>query len=139
MIDKALILMMFFYAAGFSILGVQYTMGDVFNVTMVSPVTGEPLNSAILGYLNEAEFNERTANIASANFTTNSTFYDKVETFTTSAAYVAWELVTLMSGTYIFYMLIAIFGGSITIWVYMFIALYFLLLARAIIGYVRGV
>jgi hypothetical protein len=137
MIDKALIIIIVFYAAGLSMLGVEITLGQVYHVEMVSPVSGEPINSAIAGYMQQQEFNERTQNIVSANFTTNSTFYDRVETFTTGAAFVAWELVGLMTGTYIFYILL-LFG--VPDWfVTGLITLYILLLARAIIGYVRGI
>ena len=73
----------------------------------------------------------------SANFQGNSTYFDKVETFTTGAAFVAWELVTLMTGTYIFYIMF-LFGVP-EIFVLVFVTLYVLLLARAILGYVRGI
>ncbi len=118
--------------------GMEYSVNQVYHLDMVSPLTGEPMpSSAIVGYLQNDEFNTQTDNIVSANYTTNSTFYSKVETFTTGAAYVAWELIGLMTGTYIFNMMLLI---GIPAWfVTAFIALYILLLARAIIGYVRGI
>uniref|UniRef100_A0AAT9J7B8 ORF41 n=1 Tax=Nitrosopumilaceae spindle-shaped virus TaxID=3065433 RepID=A0AAT9J7B8_9VIRU len=137
MIDKALTIIIAMYAIGFSMLGVQYTVASSFGVTMISPVTGEPIESALVGYIQEGEFNTRTQNIVGADFQGNSTYYNKVETFTTSAAFVAWELIELMTGTYIFHILL-LFGVP-QIWVTLFIALYVLLLARAIIGYVRGI
>ncbi len=138
MIDKALIIVFTFYALGFMMVGMEYSVNQVYHVDMVSPLTGEPMpSSAIVGYLQNAQFNESTGEIVTANFTSNSTFYNKVETFTTGAAYVAWELVGLMTGTYIFNMMLLI---GIPAWfVTAFIALYILLLARAIIGYVRGI
>lgn len=117
--------------------GMEYTLGNVYHVEMVSPVTGLPIESAIVGYLQEDELNTRTANIVSANFTGNSTYFDKIETFTTGAAFIAWELVTLMTGTYIFWIM-GLFGVP-TWMITMFVALYVLLLARAILGYVRGI
>jgi len=138
LIDKALIIVFVFYALGFMMVGMEYSVNQVFHVDMVSPLTGEPMPpSAIVGYLQQAEFNESTGEIVTANFTTNSTFYNKVETFTTGAAYVAWELIGLMTGTYIFNMMLLI--GVPAWFVAAFIALYILLLARAIIGYVRGI
>lgn len=118
-------------------IGFEISIGQVYDVELVSPVTGLPINTAIVGYLQEDELNERTGNIISGNFTTNSTFYDKVETFTTGAAFVAWELVTLMTGTYIFWIM-SLFGVP-TWMITMFVSLYALLLARAIIGMVRGI
>ena len=120
------------------IIGLEYSVLQVYNIDMVSPLTGEVMpSSAIVGYLQNEEFNAQTEQIVTANFTTNSTFYSKVETFTTGAAYVAWELIGLMTGTYIFNMMLIM---GIPAWfVTAFIALYILLLPRAIIGYVRGI
>ena len=95
------------------------------------------LEPNILTIIDEDTINTTTENIVTANFTTNSTFYDEVETFTTAAAFVAWELVTLLSGTYIFNFLYLM--GIPIIFVTFFVILYLALLARAIIGYVRGI
>lgn len=136
MIDKALMIIIFMYAAGFSIVGVQFTLGDVFGITLTN-TEGVPVDSALRGFIKQDELNIRSANIVSANFTTNSTFYDRIETFTTGAAFVAWELITLMTGTYIFYIMI-LFGID-PVFVVGFLALYLMLLARAVIGYIRGI
>lgn len=136
MIDKALMIIIFMYASGFSMLGVQYTLGDVFGITMTN-MDGVPIKSALHGFIKDDEINQRTQNIVTADFQTNSTYFDKVETFTTGAAFVAWELVTLMTGTYIFYIMF-LFGVP-EIFVLVFVTLYVLLLARAILGYVRGI
>ena len=157
MIDKALIIIIFFYAAGLMMVGFQYSIADVYNITLegckedderylADGVTPNPtfrtivcteIESNIVGYIRQDSFNERTGNIATANYTTNSTYFDKVETFTTGAAFIAWELVTLMTGTYIFWMMGLL--GVPTWMITMFVMLYALLLARAIIGYVRGI
>jgi len=137
MIYKGLFIIIVFYALGVSFLGIELTLGQWMHIEMVSPLTGEPVKTAISGYMQQQQFNERTEAITSANFTTNSTFYNKVETFTTAAAFVAWELVGLMTGVYIFYIM-SLFG--VPNWfVVGFIVVYILLLARAIIGYIRGI
>ena len=136
MIDKALIVIIFMYAASFSILGIQYTVADVFGHD-IKNLDGVPIKSALTGFIKQDELNLRSASIVSANFTGNSTFYDRIETFTTGAAFVAWELITLMTGTYVFYILI-LFGVD-EIFVLGFLAIYIILLSRAIIGYVRGI
>lgn len=136
MIDNALKIVIFMYAAGFSLLGVQYTMADTIGLEMTN-LDGVPIKSALHGFINDDEINTRTQNIVSADFQGNSTYYDKVETFTTGAAFVAWELVSLMTGTYIFYIMF-LFGVP-EIFVLVFVTLYVLLLARAILGYVRGI
>lgn len=142
MIDKALILIMFMYAMSFGIYGAQYMLADPYGITLTTIPTpdtpnGVPVKLHLKAFIDEATFNQRTANISEGNFTTNSTFYDRVETFTTSAAFVGWELVQLITGTYVFQILV-LFGVP-DVFVTMIIALYTLLLARAIIGYVRGI
>ena len=129
-------IIIFMYAVGFSMLGVQYTLADTFGITMTN-MEGTPIKSALHGFIKDDGINERTQNIVSANYQGNSTYFDKVETFTTGAAFVAWELVTLMTGTYIFYIMF-LFGVP-EIFVLVFVTLYVLLLARAILGYVRGI
>ena len=123
------------WCISFSLLGIQYVIGDVIDVEITS-LSGTPLQSHILHLIDQEDINERTSNIVSGNYQQNSTFYDRVETFTTSTAFVAWEIVTLLSGTYIFNLLtlfdIPPFFVSIVTLVYI------ILLARAIIGYVRG-
>lgn len=126
----------FMYAVSMSILGAQYVLADAFGLTLTN-FEGEPIESHIVGFINEDELNERTANIAAANFTANTTYYDRIETFTTSAAYVAWELITLLTGTYIFNIMLLM--GVPEHFVLIFVTLYILLLARAIIGYIRGI
>lgn len=117
--------------------GMEHTIGQVYHVELVSPVTGQPINTAIVGYLQQDEFNEHSSNILTANYTSNSTFYSKIETFTTGAAVVAWELIALLSGTYPF--LVMSLMGVPDWMVTMFVALYSFLLARTIIGLVRGI
>lgn len=124
------------YAASLSIMGVQYVIADVFHVELTN-LDGVPITSSIVGFIGQNEFNQRMINIVEANFTSNSTFYSKIETFTTGAAFVAWELVTLLTGTYIFNFLYLM--GMPLIFVMAFLMLYLFLLARAILGYVRGV
>jgi hypothetical protein len=120
------------------LVGMEYSVNQVYHVDMVSPLTGEPMEtSAIVGYLQSAEFNEATDNISSANYTGNTTFYSKIETFTTGAAFVGWELIGLMSGTYVFNIMYLM---GVPLWfVTAFIGLYILLLARTVIGYIRGI
>lgn len=134
--EKALHIMLFMWCISFSVLGGQYVIGDVFGITITN-LDGVPVKAHILTLIDEDLINETTENIVTANFTTNSTFYDEVETFTTAAAFVAWELVLLLSGTYIFNFLFLM--GVPLIFVGFFVILYLALLARAIIGYVRGI
>ena len=136
LIEKALQIMLFMWAVSFSILGVQYVIGDVIG-TEVRNYRGEPLRSHVIELINQDQINRITENIVSANFTDNSTRYDRVETYDVAASFVAWELVLLLTGTYIFSILV--FLGVPPIFVTGLAVLYFALLARAIVGYIRGV
>ena len=136
MIDKPLIIIIFTYAISFSILGMQYVVADVFDVTLVN-FNGDAIEAHIINFIDQDELNQRSVNMVQANFTTNSTYYSKIETFTTGAAFVAWELITLLSGTYIFNFMYLM--GVPYYFVVGFVMLYLLLLGRAIVGYVRGI
>lgn len=137
------------YAISFCILGIQYEIADVYGIDLVTLVdvkdssgavtiaAGTPIKSYLLGYINQNELNTRASNMLSANYTGNTTFYSKIETFTTGAAYVAWELIILLSGTYIFNLMYIL--GVPLFFVLGFLAVYIFLLARAVLGYVRGI
>ena len=135
MIEKALIIIIAMYALSLAIIGVQYEANKI-GVTMTN-LDGVPIESHIIGFINQEDFNQISVNIVQANYSSNTTYYDRVETFTTGAAFVAWELVTLLSGTYIFNFLYLM--GVPVLFVTGFVMIYLFLLARAIIGYVRGI
>jgi len=125
------------YAASISYLAVEYSVVDVFNLT-VTNYAGDELNGGLVStWMDMTTFNTVGEKIVNGEFTTNSTYYDKVETFTTAAAAVAWNLIQLLSGLYIFN-LIFFFGVPAPMVIGMAV-LYMLLLSRTIIGYVRGV
>ena len=124
------------YAASISIIGVQITIANVYDIELTN-LNGVSISSSIVGFLQQGTFNQKAVNIVQANFTGNTTYYDRVETFLTGTAFVAWELVQLLSGTYIFNFLYLM--GMPLVFVTGFLMLYLLLLARAVIGYVRGV
>lgn len=136
MIDKALMIIIFCYIASGTLMAGQVVIGSVYDITLVNH-EGVEISPYIGVFINEDEFNTRTQNIVEGNFTGNSTYYDRVETFTTGAAYVAWELITLMSGTYIFNVMYLM--GVPAEFVLIFVLAYLSLFARAIIGYVRGI
>ena len=148
MIESALKIMLFMWCVSFSLLGGQYVLGDVFGITMTNTWTDfnadgvitvadhTSLRPHLLTIIDIDTINTTAENVITANFTTNSTYYDKVETGTTALFFVTWELVTLLSGTYIFNLLYVM--GIPLIFVAIFVILYVVFLARAIIGYLRN-
>lgn len=126
------------YAASISYLTVEYAYVDVFHIT-VENSDGQELNGGFISTWMEVNtFNNATGDIIEGNYNSiNATFYDRVETFTTAAAAVAWNLIGLLTGMAILNVLL--FFGVPTIFVAGIALLYTLLLARTIIALVRGV
>ena len=130
MLEKALIIIIFMYAMSFGMLSIQFILGDAFGITMTS-MTGVPIKSNLLSITNIDFLNTIGANVTATDPTTVRT--DPV----TAAAQIAFELFLLITGTYIFNMLLlfdvpaVLVGGLILIYVFLMI--------RAIIGYLRGI
>jgi len=132
--DKALVIMMVMYISSFALLGVQWEMADTYGMTLRN-FDGVEIKSAIHEYVNQEQLNQYTDSIITADYNTNSTAYDKIETSVTAGVFVVWELIGLMTGTHVFSLLVLL--GVPPIFVAIFVIAYILLLARAIIGYLR--
>ena len=137
MIDKPLVIILFMYCMSISYLTLEYTVVDVYHIT-VKNYNGEVLTGTfVTDWMKLSDFNTLTGDIVEGTFTGNTTFYNKVETFTTAAAAVAWNLIALLSGLYILNLIL--FLGVPEVLVIGIGILYALLLARSIIGYIRGI
>ena len=139
MIDKALLIIIFMYGASVSYLTVEYMMVDVFHIT-VTNYNGDVLTGGLVAtWMDLTNFNTVSGQIVNGTYMPENatTFYNRVETFTTAAAAVAWNLIELLSGLYIFNLIL--FLGVPWPFVTGLAVVYMLLLARAIIGYVRGI
>jgi len=106
-------------------LTVQFILGDVFGITFTTP-DGDPIKSNILAIIDIDEINLRELNIIEANFTENTTSFNRVEDSAVASAYVAWEALQLVSGTYIFNLMI-LFGMPVVLVAIMTIVYVFLL------------
>jgi len=122
--------MIFMYATSFGLLGAQFLVGDVIGVTMTD-IEGNPLKSSILTTIQVDTLGTSAQNVIGTNQTT------VVSDPITAAAGIAWELIQLMTGTYIFN--IAYLMGVPLIIVAGMTLLYIILLMRTIIAYLRGV
>lgn len=138
MMDKSLIIIIFMYAAGFAFLGTQYIIGDVFGVTMTTP-SGVEVKSNLLQSLHMEKM-EQFQNSLNATGT-----YCNVLTFScvfSSANYivvagnVGWDIFLLSTGLYVFNILY-LFGVPL-VFIFGFITIYIIFLARAVIGWIRG-
>lgn len=137
MIEKPLIILIFMYSVSFSLLGVQYMLGDAFGITLMS-WNGVPIKSSILSFIHQDTLNSVTQNIANVNSTYNSTL-DAVENSFNIGINIGFELLTLLTGTYIFNLMFLLIGPDSAIWIAGFVVLYAIMLGRTIIAYVRGV
>lgn len=137
MIEKALMIMIFMYCVSFSLLAGQYFVGDVLGITLTS-WDGTPIKSAILDYINQDQLNEVTQAIAQVNNTRNSTLDAVTESFELGLT-IGFEILTLLTGTYIFNLLYLMIGPDSGIFIAGLVAVYAILLGRAIIAYLRGV
>lgn len=126
--------MVIMYILSFALLGAQWELADTHGYVLTN-FDGVELKSAIHEYVQQERLNQYTDSIISADYQGNSTAYDKIETSITAGVFVVWELITLMSGTHIFSVLILF--GIPPIFVAIFVVTYVFLLARAIIGYIR--
>jgi len=134
LIEKSLIVIIFMYAASFSLLGVQYTLGDSFGITMVG-ADGTTVRSQVIDYIQIGNINA-VQNLTRAEVQTAQDWiiYNPI----TAAAGIVWELFLLLTGTYVFSVMFNVLGIP-WIWITGFVVLYFFLLMRTIVAYLRGI
>jgi len=131
----------------FMFIGIQYLIGDVFGIDITinctdgdvvawkcSDYLGQPIKSHLIGYIDTADI---TTKLADSLDGTDDGAIDRIVGFALAAAYVAWNLIAILSGITIFQLLW--FLGVPFIIVTGIALVYYVLLARAILGYVRGV
>lgn len=137
MIDKSIFIILFMYGLSISYLTVEYTFVDVFHIEITN-FNGEVLTGGLVeSWIQMDTLNSLTTDIIEGNYENNSTFYDKVETSVTAGAAVGWNFITLLTGLYIFNLIL--FLGVPSPLVAGLAVLYVILLARTIIALVRGV
>ena len=136
MLENALSIMLFMWAVSFSVFGMQLTLGEAYDIEIRNH-RGEVIESQLAKLIDQDEINETTENIVSGTYTdANGTAYDRITDNAISSAFVMWELAQLLSGTYIFGFLYLL--GVPVIFVTILVIIYLALLARAIVGYLRG-
>lgn len=128
--------MVFMWTTSFSLFAGQYLIGDVFGIELTN-FYGNPIRSHLAEFVQIGTFNVTTESIIAGNITDIGTANDGAKIFTANPAIVVWEFVQLLSGTYVFNLLFLL--GVSAIVVVGMVSIYTLLLARAIVGYVRGV
>ena len=131
MIEKSLVIIIFMYASSFALLGMQYTIADSFGLNLVG-ADGADISSEVVDFIRIGEINTRTGAFTNANQTQMG-----LEPIVAAAGLVV-EIFLLLTGTYIFNVLFYVLGIP-PIWIAGFVILYFFLLMRTIVAYLRGI
>lgn len=135
MINKSIYVIMFMICINGGILIVQYTIADVYGMELVNH-EGISYKSRIMDSLGMSQINSISADILNQGDASEHEFNRMIDS-TVNATYIVWELVTLLSGTYVFYILVH-FGVPEFVVGIMMIP-YTILLVRTVVGLVRGV
>jgi hypothetical protein len=130
-------IILFMYAASISYITIEYTVVDVYHLTITN-YNGDVLTGSLVQtWMDLSTFNTVSSAIADGTFTQNTTFYDRVETYATAGAAIAWNFVTLLTGLYILN-LIWFMGVPLPLVTGLGV-LYVFLLARTIIGLLQRI
>ena len=131
MIEKSLMIIIFMYIFSFSLLTVEYVYAQPFGITLTSPDGKTALDSPIKSIINLTKLNSVQLN--STSITRPSVVSNPV----TAAAGLAWDIFQIVTGTYIFNILILI--GAPSVFVAGIVIVYVILMIRTLIGYMRGI
>ena len=150
MIDKAWVVIIFMYIASFTMLGIQWTAGDYLNHDMTTLVdvydpindittpAGTKIKPLFADVANLNTFNDVAGRVTTGTYTnSDSSFFDRAISFATAAAYIAWDVISILTGTYIFTLIFMM--GVPYIFVTGISVVYVFFLIRTIIALIRGV
>ena len=137
MINKSIDIIIFMYALTTSLLAGQYMIADPYGIELVN-YQGRNLVDPLEASLQVQSINIASENIIDTNFngTVNGNPFNKVVDFNQSMAYSVFQLLSIISGTYIFYILS--FLGLPLIVASGFTLIYSILAIRSIVGWLRG-
>jgi hypothetical protein len=134
MIEKPLFMIIVAYIAGFSVLAAQW-YADMFDITLVN-AEGVEIKSNLLAILDPDTLNALESSMAGAQSKSNSTL-SAIENAYNIGLAIGWDLLTLLTGTYIFNFLLLMGVPAIIIAGLLFV--YFIMVGRTIIAYIRGI
>ena len=130
-------IILFMYCTSFSLIAGQYVLGDIYGITLTS-WDGTPIKSGVLEFVDVDAINEVTLNIVNVNDTRNSTLDAVTQSFELGLT-IGFDLLLILTGTVLFNMIYLLGGPGTLIIIGPLVILYAILLARAIIAYLRGV
>ena len=131
--DKSLIIWMFLFAISIGIAVAQFVYADTYGITLVG-FDGKPLKDVVVQITNIGTVNTL---FGEANVLNSTNIQSNPIGVASAIANLAVTLVELVTGTYVFDILYHL--GVPIIFVVGMISLYIALLARSILGWIRGV
>lgn len=134
MIEKPLFIIICAYLVSFSVLTAQW-FADQYDITLTN-YQGVEIKSNLLEILDLDNLNTITASMAGAQAEENATL-SPVENAFNIGMFVGWELLGILTGTYIFNFLYLMGVPAIVIGGILLV--YFIMVGRTIIAYIRGV
>lgn len=126
---------MFVYSINFSILGAQFIFADVMHTTLTN-FQGVPIYTDIFQSVHQDTLNQIQLNSTSQDPSWQAQVQNSF-TFLGAAAKIAWNLLLLITGFYVFGVMFDL--GVPLIFVLAFIGLYLILLVRSIPGWIRSI
>lgn len=127
--SKSIVMIIFMYTTSFLLLAAQFVLADTMHFTLFSPVTGQPLKSNLIQYIQLNNLNTIQGNVSS---TTRATVISSA----TSYLGITWEIISLMLGGYIFNIFTIL--GVPGIFVAGFQVAYYILLIITFIALIRA-
>jgi hypothetical protein len=118
------------YSTSFGLLAAQFLWADMVGITLVNQ-ENVAIGSSVESIIHLDQINTSTSSVVNMNKT--ATIADPIAT----AANMTWEILQILTGTYIFSIL-ALFGIP-SIVIAGLVIIYSMLLFRALIGYLRGI
>lgn len=133
MMEKSMMAIMFVYAISIGFLGLQFVVFDVFHSQMTN-FQGVPLKNNIINDIGVATIN----NVSGAlGHNSTQTIAQAAAQYAAAVANIAIDLIMLITGLYIFDIMLQL--GIPSIFIVGFVILYLFLLIRSIVGWVRGI
>lgn len=123
------------YALSFSLLIGQFVFADIMDKTMYSSISGTPLSQAVLQYINTDTLNTITTSVVNVNATTPNTFTGIERAFQLGMT-VGLQLFQILTGTYIFNLLLIL--GVPALAILAIVMIYVFLLIRGAMSYFRN-
>lgn len=133
MMEKSMMAIMFVYAISIGFLGLQFVVFDVFHSQMTN-FQGVPLKNNIIQDIGVSTIN----NVSGAlGHNSTQTIAQAAAQYAAAVANIAIDLIMLITGLYIFDIMLQL--GIPSIFIIGFVILYLFLLIRSIVGWVRGI